>query len=495
LLITLYFDRLIQYLIMRTRNSIRDSLLSLLTSLIMLTLSPVICLADADIIFKENSKAVVVIVTYDSQGNAIAQGSGFIVEANGAVATNYHVISNAKDIKIKAGSKVLGVEGFLFIDKENDIVILKTDGDGLPTVKIGDIAKANIGEKVYVIGSPQGLENTISDGILSGIRDITPERKVLQITAPISAGSSGGPVFNKDGEVIGIATFLIKEAQNLNFAMPVNLIKDNIGRGKVIAFKDAEIEDYKKTGEYWFYLGLAYGDSGMYKEAIEAYKQAIRLNPDDAEAHNNLGIAYGESGMYEEAIEAFKQAIRIEPDDAKAHSNLGFAYSELGMYREATEACKQAVRIKPDMAEAHNHLGIAYGKSGMYEEAIEAFKQAIRIKPDMAEAHNNLGNAYDKSGMYEEAIEAYKQAIRIKPDDAMAHYNLGGTYNRLGMYKEAMEAYKQAIRIEPNDAKAHYNLGNAYLSLNDRGLALEQYKILKDIDSEWANKLFNLIYK
>jgi tetratricopeptide (TPR) repeat protein len=495
----------------------------------MLSLSPVICLADADIIFKENSKAVVVIYAYDKEDKRIAQGSGFIVRDDGAIVTNYHVISNAKDIKVKVGDKLFKVEGFLHTDKENDIVILKVESKKLPVVKIGDVDKAEIGEKVYVIGSPRGLENTISDGILSGIREITPERKMLQITAPISAGSSGGPVFNKHGEVIGIATSLIENAQNLNFAMPVNLIKDNIDRAKVIAFKDAETDDYKKTSEYWFNLGIAYVDSrmfsksieaykqairikpgfavaynnlgvnyevlGMKKEAIEAYKQAIRIKPDFAGAHDNLGAAYANSGMYKEAIEAFKQAIRIKPDDAEFHNDLGTAYAKSGMYREAIEAYKQAIRIKPDFAEAHFNLGFTYGELGMRKEAIEAYKQSIRIKPDYAEPHNNLGTAYANSGMYKEAIEAYKQSIRIKPDYAEAHNNLGTAYVDSGMYKEAIEAFKQAIRIKPDKAGYHLNLGVSYLSLNDRGLALEQYKILKDLSSQMANILFDLIHK
>ncbi len=201
--------------------------------LIAVLITPTISLADADKIFKENNRAVVVIVTFDEKDNPISQGSGFIVRADGAIVTNYHVISNAVDIKVKAGDKVLDVEGLIYTDKENDLVILKAKGEKLQTVRLGDIAKANIGEKIYVISSPEGLENTISDGILSGIREITSDKKMLQITAPISPGSSGGPVFNNNGEVIGIATFLIEGAQNLNFAIPVDLIKDKISGSKI----------------------------------------------------------------------------------------------------------------------------------------------------------------------------------------------------------------------------------------------------------------------
>jgi tetratricopeptide (TPR) repeat protein len=422
---------------------------------------PVLSFADAEKIFKENSKAVVVVVTFNEKDEPISQGSGFVVRADGAVVTNYHVISNAKGIKVKAGDKVLDVEGLIYEDKGNDLVILKAKGEKLPIVKIGDIEKEKIGEKVYVISSPKGLENTISDGLLSGIREITSEKKVLQITAPVSPGSSGGPVFNKDGEVIGIATFLLEEAQNLNFAMPVNVIKGKIGNKKITTIKDSEITDYKKTAEYWFVLGFYYANSGKYKEAIEACKQAIRIKPDDALnslTHIVLGAAYLSSGMYKEAAEAYKQAVRIKPDFAVAHFALGTAYGQLGMHKEAAEAYKQAITIKPDFAEAHYWLGRSYNDLGMYKEEIESYKQAIMIKPDYAEAYSYLGSSYGDLGMHKEAIDACKQAIRIEPDNAKAHLFLGNAYVLSGMHKEAVESYKQAIRIKPDYAERNMSM-------------------------------------
>jgi tetratricopeptide (TPR) repeat protein len=402
-------------------------LFTLIIPIIMIILSYTVSFADADKIFKENNKAVVVIETFDKEGKPLSQGSGFIVRENGAIVTNYHVISNAEDIKVKVGDKVLEVEGLLHIDKENDVVILKAKGKDLQSVKIGDIEKLSVGEKVYVISSPQGLKNTISDGILSGIRNIDSQRKILQITAPVSEGSSGGPVFNKDGEVIGIATFIIKEAQNISFAIPVNLIRGKFSGQEVILLEKTTIKDFTGTAEYWFYRGVAYGNSGMLKEAINAYEHAIRIVPNFANAYFNLGVIYDKLDLHNEAIDAYKQAIRIKPDHAEAYYNLGFSYQKLSRFEEAAKAYKETIKINPDNSEAHNNLGLIYGILGMPEESFDAFKQAVRIRPDNAQAHYNIGLYYTVSG--------------------------------------------------------------------NRGSALEEYKILKDLDVELANKLFNLIYK
>lgn len=191
---------------------------------------PLLCWGDADKIYQENSPAVVVVASIDGEGKPIGIGSGFIVREDGVIVTNYHVVNMASDIKIKIGSKVMNVQGLLHVDPENDIALIKVEGKGYPKVRMGDASKAKVGEKVYAIGSPNGLENTISEGILSGIREIDGARKILQMTAAISQGSSGGPVLNSRGEVIGIATFLIAETQNLNFAMPVNLVMAGLSK-------------------------------------------------------------------------------------------------------------------------------------------------------------------------------------------------------------------------------------------------------------------------
>ena len=232
-----------------------------------------------------------------------------------------------------------------------------------------------------------------------------------------------------------------------------------------------------------------------WEDSITLYKHTLKHTSNNFIIYNNLGKVYNDSGKYKEAIEAYKQSTRIAPDYAMAHSNLGVSYNDLGKYKEAIEACRKAIWINPDYAKAYFNLSVAYGESGKYKEAIEACRKAIEIDPDYAMAHSNLGVAYGVLGMYKEAIEKFKQAIEIDPDDVMAHSNLGYAYLSSSMHKEAIEAYKQAIGIEPDSAKAHFGLGYACVLSNDRDLALEQYEMLKSLDTEWANKLFNEINK
>jgi len=182
-----------------------------------------------------------------------------------------------------------------------------------------------------------------------------------------------------------------------------------------------------------------------------------------------------------------------------------FLLAATASYAGAIENSKERVRNNPDDVEAHYWLGFNYFMVGKYKEAIESYKQAIRINPDYVDAHRSIGLAYAllgsnatqfkyKSLLFKEAIESYKHAIRIDPDPKDA-VSIGSCYGELGMYQEGIESYKQAIRIDPDYALAYYGLGHAYLGLNDRGSAMEQYKILKKLDTELANELFNKIYK
>ena len=173
---------------------------------------------DASLIYKNTVNSTVTILTDDGQG------SGFFVAPN-IIATNYHVmegstnascILNNSDIEYK-------IDGYVGVDESVDLILLKVSTLNKPAIKFS-VTTASIVQKIYVIGSPQGLPATISDGIISGMRDFEGN-KLLQMTASISPGSSGGPVLNSNGELIGISVSQLTEGQNLNFAIPKSYLQ------------------------------------------------------------------------------------------------------------------------------------------------------------------------------------------------------------------------------------------------------------------------------
>ncbi len=178
---------------------------------------------DIPAIAKAANPAIVTIIT-TAGDKPIAQGTGFVVSADGVIVTNYHVIKEGNKAIVKfSDGTVLPVDGVLAADKVRDLVIVKIHGKTFRTLTLGDSDRVQVGEEVVAIGNPLGLELTVSNGIVSGLRtDKQAGGKFLQTTAPISPGSSGGPLFNMLGEVVGINTMYLEGGENLNFAIPVN---------------------------------------------------------------------------------------------------------------------------------------------------------------------------------------------------------------------------------------------------------------------------------
>jgi hypothetical protein len=174
-------------------------------------------------IYKQSSPSVVLIETYNEKGQVMASGSGFIVNSSGAILTNFHVVEHTKRATVRlANDDAYDTVEVLDVDKRKDIALIKIKGVGLPAVKLGRSNVVEVGDKVFSLSNPLGLlQNTLSEGIVSGIRQLDGY-KCFQITAPISHGSSGSPIFNSRGEVIGLAVATIEEGQNLNLAVPID---------------------------------------------------------------------------------------------------------------------------------------------------------------------------------------------------------------------------------------------------------------------------------
>ena len=171
-------------------------------------------------LYRESEQSVFLIYVNDSGGQPLAFGSGFLV-APRRIVTNEHVINGGTPV-LAVGPVRLPLK-VLRVDHVNDLALLEVDTPltSAPLkIQNGQVAP---GEAIFALGNPEGLEKTISQGIISGIRDRNA-RELLQITSPISHGSSGGPILNSRGEVVGVAVGMLVDGQNLNFAVPAKFI-------------------------------------------------------------------------------------------------------------------------------------------------------------------------------------------------------------------------------------------------------------------------------
>ena len=189
-------------------------------------------------IAKKAFRSTVLLVMEDANGQPLSLGSGFFVR-DGEIASNLHVVEGAA----RGYAKLVGektkhaIEGITAVDPERDLVVLKITAGRSQALSLGNSDAVQVGESVYAVGNPQGLEGTFSQGIVSSIREVGTD-KLLQISAPISPGSSGGPVLNVKGEVIGVSVATFRVGQNLNFAIPSNYLKilaANAGQVKPLA--------------------------------------------------------------------------------------------------------------------------------------------------------------------------------------------------------------------------------------------------------------------
>jgi tetratricopeptide (TPR) repeat protein len=450
-------------------------------------------------IIKKVQPSVVSILITNTEGKVSGQGSGFFVNSEGDIVTSRHVLDEAGGANvITSEGKELSIRKVVLEDPVGDLIQVSValDGERVQPLSISPTLPET-GERVIIIGTPLGLEKTVSEGIVSAVRDVPGFGKIIQVTAPISPGSSGSPVVNMKGEVVGVATFFVVAGQNLNFAIPVDRLSKLIrGEGSTLAERrEQRTETLRASEEYLYNTGLRYLWVEDYGKAVSLFLEVIKRNPNHGDAQFQIGYCLGRLGKYREAIEAYQQSLRIKPNDADTENNLCVAYGMIGRYPEAIASCQQAIELAPGFAEAYNNRGWSLHQLGRYREAIESCKEAIRLKPDFVMAHYNMGNAYMALKQYKEAMESYKQAIRIKFDYAEAQLNLGAAYAQMGRYEEAMESYRQVLRIKPDLAEAHLNLGMTHLKLGDRGAALDEYKALRELNKEMAKRLFDLIYE
>ena len=448
--------------------------------------APAQTILPAEDIAEKALAATVYLEMKDKNGKTLGIGSGFFVRHN-LIATNYHVIEGAAKgtAKLVGKSTTYKIEGVTATDKTNDLALLKVTAYRIKPLSLGNSDSVKIGATVYVAGNPKGLEGTFSDGIISSRRaKDTKER--LQMTAPISPGSSGGPVLNRKGEVIGVsfAGHPALDAQNLNFAIPSKYLKKLLEQSK----PPQPLSQGKQSisAETYFQWGNAKYQLGQYEAAIAYYNKAIRLKLDAANIYNIRGFAKTRLDLHVTAISDFDEAIRLKPDYAIAYSGRGIAKASLEQHFAAILDYDIAIKLKPDSAMTYTNRASSKASLDQYLAAISDYDIAIKLKPNDAKIYYNRGTVKGRLGEHFSAISDFTEAIRIKPDDAASYYNRGISKASLDQYLAAISDYDIAIKLKPNDAKIYYNRGHAKVQLDQYLAAIADYDTAIKLKPDYA---------
>jgi Tfp pilus assembly protein PilF len=392
--------------------------------------SPVTAAADLTKLVKSIQPAVATVVVYDVNRNVANLGTGFFIDKAGTLVTNHHVLLGKFNAEIRtADGSTYPIKTVIAENQATDLIKVRVD---IPPEKVHWLPVGAepplVAQHVVVVGSPMGLEQSVSDGIVSSVREIPGLGTFYQMSAPISPGSSGSPVVNLQGKVVGVASFQFLQGQNLNFAIAGNSILD------LKADKPGQ-----SLSEWTF----------------NQSNQKSRL----AEEMCRKGFRFSMGGQDQKALEYFKMATENDPNSTTAWYGLGYCYAGKNAHKDAIEAYQQAIRTNPANEISHFHLGNYYFKIGRYEEAIETFKQVVLINPEFEAAYFNIGMIYNKVGRIEDAKKSFQIVVRLNPQSKTAYYNIGVASTKLGQFEQAAVAYKKAIDIQPEFAEALFNLG------------------------------------
>lgn len=324
----------------------------------------------ADKIFEKVDNSVVVVLAYDKDGS-VSQGSGVVIDNEGTIVTNHHVCKDAIRIDIKHYSREIKNVEVISFDEVKDVIFLRTDRMIFTPIAPGNSGSLKTGQRVYAVGSPEGYENSISEGIISGFRTDENNIKLIQMTTPIAEGSSGGAVLDSKGELIGLSVSGQHEG-NLYFAIPVNDIYAILGISPQFT-ESIDPAEYYKNGE------IA-AENKDYKIAEKYFSKYLEKFSNDISAYYNRGYARFKLKEYKNAISDFSEVVETT-NSSESFFYRGNCYYSLKDYKNALNDYTNALELEPDNSEILFNRGYANFKLKKFQNALNDWKQAIEINP------------------------------------------------------------------------------------------------------------------
>lgn len=447
---------------------------------------------------KENEKSVFLVQCFDENNQMVSTGSGFFIDKSGIAFTNVHVIKDVFKAKIKTvEGKYYDIEKIIDYNSNLDIAKIKVKnipGISFPALKVSN-KKAEKGETIFTIGNPDGLESSVSTGIISSIRAMPDYGECYQITAPISPGSSGGALFNMSGEIIGMTTFgqidKSRLNQNLNFAVNIintKYLNQNLNLSVNKASLRISYENF--LPEYMrFYL------SGDYKNAINICTEQINAASTSGLAYhlratsrmilNELTLAEGD----------FQQSLIYSTSNETKewdYIGLGKIFRKSGQFEKSKDYYLKALKINDGNATTYCNLAIlAKDWLGPDHPLVESsYINALEIDPTSCSfGYKTMGEKLLKNGEYEKAITFLSKAIEIERDNNLSineFYNRGTCFYQLKKYNDAILDFKTCLSLMPNDIQSYLWLGLAYYAQGKKLEACNSFNRANEINNSFG---------
>lgn len=472
-------------------------------------------------IIEETKEATVTIYTFDEYGSPSGEGSGFFIDNKGTCLTNYHVLDGATKAIIKTSEGLeYEVDSVLISNKKKDIVKFNIKNPDKKKFAYLLLANSELkqGDKVYNVSSPVGLEQTVSDGIISALRSDS-HGEIVQITAPISSGSSGSAIVNEKGEVIAVATFLHKGGQNLNFGVKISeeilaLIKENDFSKKnpkfnkkadfVIVNVPASNAPHVRLNAIEFkpdatIAYLSYSNLDMTRNPaqvtfqIEDKTRSYALT-DVAKSKNYPITSFSTADHEEETLIVplastmqFRMvfpAIRNNADltdlEIKPQGNT------VGWKFEGVNISEARAALHYDMETYQKNYAYAMMREGELDYAQELFSQILEETPDDEDALNAMGILSYVQGNFKDALTYFNEAIENHPSSETAYNNRAKYHVDMGDLKKAKADLTKSIGINEsgenylNRAEVNMGLEDVEAARADLTKALEKGGMTED---------------
>lgn len=432
---------------------------------------------EPSVIYKRASKATVVVETDK------ALGTGFVVQ-KGMIITNYHVIQDGASIFIKPiGQNALyPVHHISAQDPSKDLAILYCPDFQAEPLPLANPEEVEIGSQIYVIGNPKGLEGTISNGLISGNRRMFG-RNEIQISAPISSGNSGGPVINKKGRVVGIATSTFRGGQNLNFAVPVDDVYTLMFSQRDAA--DSAACDNARFQTFWI-RGSEEFDQGKFAASKESFRGAFRElmkldrfleDSRTLQVFRRIADCSLYQDKYTEAESIYTLLLELTKKGYGSGElpfvNFGIAACALADSQpaKALEACNVALlQLGDDNSKLKSKLkhDLLLMKTRGYlmlhqkQNSIDTWSKIVEASATEQNRARDLlliGTYYSEAGYFEDAIsilqdtrdtmlkKSFETGSTATPDSIFLRI-VAGCYRRLHRYKNAENAIRSALEAD-----------------------------------------------